>query len=443
MSVRVLFEMKSAKAEGGGFTAVASSLALDRELEVLVPRGMLIENFMKNPVMLLIHNYRELAVGKVLAIRVTDEIVEIDFDFADTDEGKKLRYLYENGFMKAFSVGFYPYKWTDLEENSDVKELAIELPDGKTFTLDLTRYKIRPRRIISQWELLEVSPVPVPANPEAVLRSELSHLTSSIDGVVRKGFSSEMVEGLISTIKSAMENIEEAVPKATVPFQTTPVTEKDVWDQADARAKLAAWASSDGSGSKEKIDWSKFAKGFTWFDESKASAFTSYKLPHHTVEGNSLKLVPKGLFAAMAALNGARGGADVGGDKQAVYDHLAKHYKDIGKEPPELKEYTPEELEIIELKGTLDPEPQAPVPPQDSTDPDLRNAIESRMNEFEATVLVRLNIISDLIMEFMDGRQASGTSPQGPSGGQTEDEKQAAELAKMLAGFSASCGLNS
>jgi hypothetical protein len=53
----------------------------------------------------------------------------------------------------------------------------------------------------------------------------------------------------------------------------------------------------------------------------------------------------------MADVNGARGGADVGASKEAVYRHLAKHYQDFGEEPPELKDlavipFTP--LEEIE-----------------------------------------------------------------------------------------------
>lgn len=432
MAVRVLFEMKSVKADNGGkFTAVASSLALDREMEVLIPRGMLIENFMVNPVMLLIHNYRELAVGKVLAIRVTDEIVEIDFEFADTDEGRKLRYLYENGFMRAFSVGFYPYKWIDLEETSDIKEIVIELPDGKTFTLDVSKYKIRPRRIISQWELLEVSPVPVPANPEAVLRSELgAQLETAFTGsVVRKAFAMESIESIINTVKSMLDNVDTMVPKGAVPFTSTPVSEKDAWDQADARSSLAAWASSDGTGNKDTIDWAKYAKGFTWFDESKTDAFTSYKLPHHVVESGSLKLVPKGLYAAMAALNGARGGADVGDDKQAVYNHLARHYRDLDMEPPELKEYTEDELKVIEEKGviTTEPAPSSPSPPPDQT---RNNELGSRIDELEQTLLVRLNVLSGMVMEFLDSRSTAPTNPVSPP--PTEEEAQAKMLSDML-----------
>jgi len=53
--MRLPFQFKSVK--DGVYTAVASSDALDRDKEVLIPLGAVLDNFMKNPVMLYIHNY--------------------------------------------------------------------------------------------------------------------------------------------------------------------------------------------------------------------------------------------------------------------------------------------------------------------------------------------------------------------------------------------------
>lgn len=62
---------------------------------------------------------------------------------------------------------------------------------------------------------------------------------------------------------------------------------------------------------------------------------SDYKLPHHTAEG--YKTVWKGVAAAMAAVLGARGGVDVpADDRKGVYNHLAKHYEEFDKEPPDM-----------------------------------------------------------------------------------------------------------
>ena len=108
------------------------------------------------------------------------------------------------------------------------------------------------------------------------------------------------------------------------------------WGGAAARDRLAKWASSDGSGEKDKMDWAKYRKGFAWYDADNAESFGAYKLPHHDVKNDKLTLVWGGVKAAMGALLGSRGGASIpAGDRKAVYDHLAKHYKEFDKDPPE------------------------------------------------------------------------------------------------------------
>src|SRR5690606_2540662 len=68
--------------------------------------------------------------------------------------------------------------------------------------------------------------------------------------------------------------------KAVVPFQDLPLASKDrSWDADAARARVAKWASSDGSGDKDKIDWGKYRKAFVWYDAENAENFGAYKLP--------------------------------------------------------------------------------------------------------------------------------------------------------------------
>ena len=108
------------------------------------------------------------------------------------------------------------------------------------------------------------------------------------------------------------------------------------WDGSAARDRLAKWASSDGSGDKDKMDWAKYRRGFAWYDSDNAESFGSYKFPHHDIKNDTLTVVWGGVKAAMGALLGARGGSSIpSGDRKGVYDHLAAHYKEFDKEPPE------------------------------------------------------------------------------------------------------------
>lgn len=338
------------------FEAIASTAALDRDREVLLPRGVMIDNFMKNPVMLHIHDYRQLPVGKVLEIGIEKKEVSFKFQFADTDTGRELRYLYDNDFMNAFSVGFYP-RAAKMITDEDGEKVKLPVADDTEEVVDLSKYETRPRAVIHKWELLEISPVPVPSNPEALLRR-------SADLVVRKYHDQPAlaahaksaldadVTSLLDMISKFTDETDSFEVRGPVRSHTTPTDFEAAWDGQKARATLARDASSDGSGKKETIDFAKFAQGFAWFDSAAADTLGAYKLPHHVARDGSIVAIFRGVTAAMGALLGARGGADIPTeDRQAVYDHLARHYRDADREAPEFREvgeYDDEALKAIE-----------------------------------------------------------------------------------------------
>jgi len=103
------------------------------------------------------------------------------------------------------------------------------------------------------------------------------------------------------------------------------------WDQAAARSHLARWASSDGSGDKDKIDWRKYGKGFMWYNAASPEVFESYKLPFADVIDGTAKAVLNGVKAVKSRL----AGTDIPeGDKAAVKEHCHRYYKKFGKPVP-------------------------------------------------------------------------------------------------------------
>lgn len=75
---------------------------------------------------------------------------------------------------------------------------------------------------------------------------------------------------------------------------------------------------------------------YAWAAEMPPKTFGDLKLPHHDPKNHAVEW--NGVRAAMAALLGARGGVDIPeSDKKRVYEHLAAHYKEFNKEPPEFK----------------------------------------------------------------------------------------------------------
>lgn len=155
------------------------------------------------------------------------------------------------------------------------------------------------------------------------------------------------------------------VKLGVVPFQDLPLADLErPWDADAAEARVRKWASKDGSGDLEKVDWEKYRRAFLWYDSEKPENVTSYKLPIADVIDGRLYAVPRAIFAAAAALQGARGGVNVPRDDiPRLRNHLAKYYKKMGRTPPwETSEVDMEGLKkLCETLGIALPEGVDPM----------------------------------------------------------------------------------
>ena len=126
---------------------VASDESLDRSGEIIEANGWDLQGFQKNPVFVNSHNYGDIVhiLGRAKAVAVTGGKLIIDVLFAVKENpiAKLAHDLYKGGFLNAVSVGFIPKEWKD--------------GDGKEYFRKFTKQ-----------ELLEVSAVSVPCNPNAL-----------------------------------------------------------------------------------------------------------------------------------------------------------------------------------------------------------------------------------------------------------------------------------
>lgn len=418
------------KGEGDSkvYTAVASTDALDRDREILLPKGVMIENFMKNPVLLPGHQYRSTPIGKILRVLVTDSTVIMDFEFGPDEESKRYELLYTKGFMNAFSVGFLVKVYVPtyaLDES--VTSIDVTLPDGSVRTIDLTQYENRPYGIIPQWELLEVSAVSVPANPQALIMRGIDEVgkefkTKGGNDVVLRMFTDRIkheAEVLSKALDGLMKQSCEVEVSPVVPYEKgefLPEGSESIPLDHDI-SSLAIACSSDGSGEKETIDWLSFSKAFAWFNVAKADTFMAYKFLHHAVQDGKLYVSKQGVFSAMASLLKQADCAD----RDEVYEHLKSHYQDCGLEAPAKDvTYTDAQLEQIEFHGILkwqessSAEPtSAEAPPSAEPDAKIYELIDSKLGdfgfqlkEFEINMKVRLHVVVRLIEELHQTIQA-------------------------------------
>jgi hypothetical protein len=278
----------------------------DRDEDIMIAAGCDFSNYAKNPQFLGFHNYWDFPLGrpvkwwidrlerKVNAVVYFPTIEELTGGLPqNASEKVKLvdttYYFYKNKLLNAVSIGFDP-----IESKPN--------PESKHGW----------GSVISKWELLEFSACPIPANQDALATACKSYDPS---GRLQKIFE----EGRTMRTKGA------------IPFKHFPLADEDTaWDAGevfkasddDDLAIICAWKAD-----KKPEDLTK----------------ADFKLPHHQGKEDGYKTVWKGVAAAMTVLRGGRGGVDIPEeDLDAVEAHLAKHYKEFGKEVPE-KSWKPDE----------------------------------------------------------------------------------------------------
>jgi len=129
---------------------VGSTNQVDRYGDVIEVEGWDLKNYRKNPVFLWAHDYRQPPVGKALQVAKTDQGLLFHVKFATAEEypfADTIYKLYLGGYLKATSVGF-----------QDLEREPITDKEGKQ-----TGWRFK------KHELYELSAVPVPANPNALI----------------------------------------------------------------------------------------------------------------------------------------------------------------------------------------------------------------------------------------------------------------------------------
>ena len=145
------------------FRVVASTEDTDRSWEVIKVAWWDWENYMKNPVIIANHDYQiENIVGKATKIGIEDGKLIIEGVFSKSNPlGVLLADLYDEGMVKTVSVGFIPKQ--RQEDN---------------------------RRIITSAELLELSFVAVPCNPNALSLDQKQLMKKGIEaGILQEEIS--------------------------------------------------------------------------------------------------------------------------------------------------------------------------------------------------------------------------------------------------------------
>jgi len=197
-------------------------------------------------------------------------------------------------------------------------------------------------RTLLEVELFDVSPVTYPSYPQ----TEVQARTWDPDGAMNTAeFNRLMVRlrhglpltdqdrELIRSWRSFLDHHLSGETRAASGATDLPLADRGrPWDSDAAVRRVREWA---GGPDKENINWARYRWAFFWYDESDPENFGSYKLPFADVIDGTLTAVPRAIFAAAAALQGARGGVDIPeSDRAAVRRRIAAYYRKLDETPP-------------------------------------------------------------------------------------------------------------
>ena len=134
------------KSDAGG-RIVISTAGCDRDRDRVMPRGAVLDNYQKNPVVMWGHSYDKPTdvIGKTTNLEITDIGIVADFELRpaanDQDPQNVVRLLWDGGWIRTASIGFRPV----VAEPNEFGGMDFK-----------------------EWELLEWSITPVPANAAAL-----------------------------------------------------------------------------------------------------------------------------------------------------------------------------------------------------------------------------------------------------------------------------------
>lgn len=202
-----------------------------------------LKRFLANPVILFAHNSREMPIGKASSVGVVDGKLQCDitlFSEKVSERAEEVYQAWQEGGCKAVSVGFRSHSYR-MEKEKDDEVL-----------------------ILSDNELMEVSVVPIPANPEALAK-------------MRAKARADATEAASRGVENAMTD-EDKKKLADAESARTAATDRAGQAEKDAASARAAVATAEKALTDERVRTAALeAQGATLTSERDAAVARAEK----------------------------------------------------------------------------------------------------------------------------------------------------------------------
>lgn len=171
----------------------------DRDGELIESSAWKLEQYRKNPVLMLSHDYSSPPVGKCLWVKADSNGLKFKAKFANTERGREIYELYKGGYMSGFSVGFSVNTGGSVDHPTEPKYKGI-------------------KRVYKDVDLLEISCVAIPACPDALVEQvksgkikckQLKDEMDQIIELVEKAHTGEIEEQHVESSETKEEGTEE------------------------------------------------------------------------------------------------------------------------------------------------------------------------------------------------------------------------------------------
>lgn len=355
-------------------TIAYSAESVDRDGDIIRQKGIDLKAYRKNPVVLFAHGARwgpaegQLPIARSMKLFRDDDglksfsvdrFVEVDVHALGDTVFRML--ASKPAFLNAASIGFLPIKVEERELEDDEEDRFWRAADFKKVeklehsivpvpaNADALRgaksagINIAPIRIWAQDILDQDEHVPLELAGSPQLTREHLERCYRIANNNRKTFQVPEIGGALDEVDEV--DLADDKAKGSTPSNPSGFTRADegtAWSAPTLSAFGVTGSFEDLSASERR----RISRHFAWAEQMPPTAFGQLKLPHH--RASDAAVVLRGVNAALAALNGARGGVDIpSDDRQPANTHLNSHRKAFGQEPIALRDMDADETRAL------------------------------------------------------------------------------------------------
>ncbi len=210
---RISTEQKDLKSEDDGYSMGAiSTIDIDSDGDVVLPKGINLGRYEKNPIVLFNHSVNS-PIGFAEELKVEDDKIIAKTRYGSTEEAQKIYQLVLDKVLRTHSIGFVATEWFQKGEEEYTHHLAQLI---KSFP-DKFNKDSNIARIITKSILCEYSIVTIPANEDAVIHE--MKMINEVEEVIEEEV--EEVEEIIEqkdieVIEENTEEVEEVVEEKSV-----------------------------------------------------------------------------------------------------------------------------------------------------------------------------------------------------------------------------------